>query len=236
MIPNEIQEIFHERAKKLWDQWWEEKKKNPVFIDVRFNPPLKPGTRIIVKSYPQECIDYEPEDKYFLEQGLLLIDAMLTSSTCDRLAIVLDHIQGFQGIPLHESIAFLMFFHMLHVDLQRACSKEASLFFHLLSHYESLEECKESTGGAKLQPDRTHPAAWTLNQVLDFWYSFGGKFARRFPALDTREVGRWCYLRIPPVWVPARILEKCNEQLARLGEPVEPIKVPVLVEASRKIL
>ena len=52
MIPLEIEEIFHERAKRLWDQWWDEKKKNPVFLDVRFNTPLRPETRIVVKTIP----------------------------------------------------------------------------------------------------------------------------------------------------------------------------------------
>ncbi len=47
MMPNEVKEVFHERAQMLSNRWWDEKKKHPVFIEARFDTPLKPGNNIV---------------------------------------------------------------------------------------------------------------------------------------------------------------------------------------------
>ncbi len=237
MVPHEIEEFFHERSAELWNQWWEERRENPTFLQVIMDTPLNPGMRVVVESHSQKYMHCQPGDENYLQWSASLIDETVTPTTCEKLTIVLDTISGFQGTTAQESMAYLTFLHVLHVDLQGACAREASILFtDRCAQYDDFYRRKENIEGGSLPPEQTGPAAWTLDQVLDFWYVFGGTFAQGIPAPDPKAVGRMCYFRIPPVWLSVPVLEELNTQLADIGRKVEPVKIPALVEATRKNL
>jgi hypothetical protein len=230
MIPDEIEAIFHEQAEKLWKQWWEERSEHPSVLRLVFDLPLQPGRRIVVESHSQQYMECTPNDENFLKWSPLLIDETLTPSTCEKLAIVLQTIKACQGLNAHEALAFLTFLHVIHIDMQRAGAGNTSILW--TDRWAQYDAHNHNSQTASPQAGIVHPAAWTLEQMLDFWYTCGGKFFRGIPAPDEKTVGRWCYLRIPPKWLTNDVLEEVNRHLSRLGEPVEPAQIPVFVEPN----
>ena len=126
MVPHEIEEFFHERSAELWNQWWEERRENPTFLQVIMDTPLNPGMRVVVESHSQKYMHCQPGDENYLQWSASLIDETVTPTTCEKLTIVLDTISGFQGTTAQESMAYLTFLHVIHVDLRGACDREAS--------------------------------------------------------------------------------------------------------------